>query len=85
MGVYDQIKKAFQDIVAPEIHELRGEIRRLDQKIDGVDALVTLKIGGLDEIGNLDARLAAGSTRSITRSTTWALALPARSRASTFG
>src|SRR5262245_55207051 len=58
MGVYDQIKKAFQDIVAPEIHELRGEIRRLDQKIDGVDALVTLKIGGLDEeIGNLDARL----------------------------
>src|SRR5262249_60770211 len=58
MGVYDQIKKAFQDVVAPEIHELRGEIRRLDQKIDGVDALVTLKIGGLDEeIGNLDARL----------------------------
>ena len=36
MGVYDQIKKAFQDIVAPEIHELRGEIWRLDQKIDGV-------------------------------------------------
>jgi len=32
-----QIKKAFQDVVAPEIHELRGEIRRLDQKIDGVD------------------------------------------------
>ena len=32
-----QIKKAFQDVVAPEIHELRGKIRRLDQKIDGVD------------------------------------------------
>ena len=57
MGVDDQIKKAFQDVVAPEIQELRGEIRRLDQKIDSVDALVTLKIGGLDEkIGNLDAR-----------------------------
>ena len=37
MGVYDQIEKAYQDVVAPEIHELRGEIRRLDQKIDGVD------------------------------------------------
>ncbi len=24
MGVYDQIKKAFQDIVAPELHALRG-------------------------------------------------------------
>ena len=33
MGVYDQIKKAFQDIVAPELHALRGEIRVLDQKI----------------------------------------------------
>jgi len=52
------IKKAFQDVVAPEIQELRGEIRRLDQKIDGADALVTLKVGRLDEkIGNLDARL----------------------------
>ena len=26
-----QIKKAFQDVVAPETHELRGEIRRLDR------------------------------------------------------
>jgi hypothetical protein len=58
MGVDDQIKKAFQDDLAPEIQELRGEIRRLDQKIDGADALVTLKVGRLDEkIGNLDARL----------------------------
>ena len=27
MGRYDQFKKAFQDIVAPEIHALRGDIR----------------------------------------------------------
>jgi len=32
MGVYDQIKKAFQDIVAPEIHELREKFRRVDQR-----------------------------------------------------
>lgn len=56
MGVYDQIKKALQDIVVPEIQEIRGEIRRLDQKVDGI--LLTLKIGGLTQkIGNLDARL----------------------------
>jgi hypothetical protein len=48
MGVYDQIKKAFQDIVAPEIHALRGDIQRLDAKIDGVDGRVTAKIDGVD-------------------------------------
>jgi predicted nucleic acid-binding Zn-ribbon protein len=36
MGVYDQIKKAFQDVVAPEISALRGEITRLDEQIDGL-------------------------------------------------
>src|SRR5947208_13922243 len=54
VGVYDQIKKAFQDIIAPELHALRGDIRvldqkivGLDQKIDGVDARLTVKIDGL--------------------------------------
>jgi prefoldin subunit 5 len=47
MGVYDQIKKAFQDIIAPELHALRGDIRLLDQKIDGLD----------QKIGAVDARL----------------------------
>ena len=27
MGVYDQIKTAFQDIIAPELHALRGDSR----------------------------------------------------------
>lgn len=54
MGVYDQIKTAFQDIIAPEIHALRGDIRRLDrkidrldQKIDGVDARLGIRIDAL--------------------------------------
>jgi chromosome segregation ATPase len=51
MGIYDQIKTAFQDLVSPALHEIRGEvaalradIRRLDQRIDGTDA----KIDGVD-------------------------------------
>ena len=51
MGIYDQIKTAFQDIIAPELHALRGDIRllgqrigSLDQKMDGVDARLTTKI-----------------------------------------
>ena len=58
MGVYDQIKSAFQDMIAPAIHELKGEMRvidqrlvaldqKLDQKIDGLDARLTLKIDSL--------------------------------------
>jgi hypothetical protein len=44
MGVYDQIKKAFQDLVAPELHAIRGDIRVLDQKLHGLDQ----KIDGID-------------------------------------
>ena len=62
VGVHDQIKKAFQDVVAPEIHELRGEIRRLDQKVDGMDAKLTAMLTSmrgelLAEIRRLDARV----------------------------
>lgn len=54
MGIYDQIKKAFQDNVAPELHALRGDIRVLDQKITGLDQ----KFGSLDQkVDAVDARL----------------------------
>jgi len=48
MGVYDQIKKAFQDLIAPELHAIRGDLRLVDQKIDGVDERLTAKIDALD-------------------------------------
>ena len=48
MGVYDQIKRAFQDLIAPELHAIRGDLRMLDQKIDGVDARLSAKIDGVD-------------------------------------
>ena len=48
MGFYDQIKKAFQDIVAHELHALRGEIRVLDQKIIALDQKFDQKIDGVD-------------------------------------
>ena len=69
VGAYDQMKKAFQDLIAPEIHALRGDIRvinekvtALDQKIDGVDARLGGNIDGvetrlLDKIKDLDVRL----------------------------
>lgn len=69
LGVSDQIKKAFQDMIAPEVHALRGDIQRLDEKIDGVDQRLGQKIDSLRtetvsmkgellaEIRRLDARI----------------------------
>jgi hypothetical protein len=54
VGIDDQVKKAFQDVIAPELHAMRGDIRvldqkitGLDQKIDGVDARLTIKLDAL--------------------------------------
>ena len=56
MPVYDQVKQALQDILAPEIQALKAEIRRLDEKIDvrfrEMDALfkeMEAKLSALDE------------------------------------
>jgi hypothetical protein len=65
VGMYDQIRKAFQDIIAPELYAIRGDIRVLDQringldsKIDGVEARLATRIGALDEkIDDVDVRL----------------------------
>ncbi len=65
VGIYEQVKSAIQDIVAPALHELRGEmhamrgemqamradIQRLDQKIDYMKGEL------IAEIRRLDARI----------------------------
>ena len=57
MGVYDQVKKAFQDIIAPELHAIRGDIRVLDERISG------LKTELLAEIRRVDTRIDGVNTR----------------------
>jgi hypothetical protein len=48
VGIYDQIKTAFQDLVAPAIHELRGDLRVLDGRLTALDAKFTEKIDAID-------------------------------------
>ena len=37
MPVYDQVKQALQDILALEIQALKAEIKRLDERISGLE------------------------------------------------
>jgi polyhydroxyalkanoate synthesis regulator phasin len=62
VAIYDQIKTAFQDLVVPAIHELRGDIRVLDERITALDAKLETRITALDakldlKVGALDAKL----------------------------
>jgi uncharacterized protein Yka (UPF0111/DUF47 family) len=58
MGVYDQVKAEFQDIIAPELHAVRGDIRVLDQRIVGLDQKIdSLRHELVSEIRRLDARI----------------------------
>jgi len=70
MGVYEEVKQALQDIVAPELRALQVEIKRLDEKIDSFRNEVTAEIKRLDEkvdiaiqirerLASLEARVAA--------------------------
>lgn len=62
MSVYEQVKSAFQDIIAPEIRALQVEIKRLDAKIDQLDEKFSTKLDSLEgklisEIRRLDTRI----------------------------
>ena len=62
MGVYENVKRALQDIVAPEIKALRVEIKRLDEKIESLsrgigDKINSLRNELLAEIRRVDGRI----------------------------
>lgn len=62
MTVYEQVKKALQDIVAPELNGIKVEIRRLDEKIGSLRNELLAEIKRVDssllaEIGRIDARV----------------------------
>jgi len=49
MPVYDQVKQALPDILAPEIQALKAEIKRLDERISGLEEKMNARISGLEE------------------------------------
>ena len=62
MSVYEQVKQALQDVVAPELKSIQVEIRRLDSRIDSLRAEMTPEISSLKtvlttEIKRLDSKI----------------------------
>lgn len=49
MPVYDQVKQALQDILAPELQALKAEIRRLDEKIESLRNEMNTRFAALEE------------------------------------
>jgi len=49
MPVYDQVKQALQDILAPELQALKAEIRRLDEKIESLRNEMNTRFLALEE------------------------------------
>ena len=63
-GMYETVKQAFQDIVAPQLAELKGDMRRLDEKIDSVRTELSFTRQHLDEkLDSLRAELKAEMLR----------------------
>ena len=62
MGVYEEVKQALQDVVAPELKAIQVEIKRLDEKIDSGVLRLDEKINSLksevtSEIKRLDEKI----------------------------
>lgn len=64
MSIYDQVKQALQDVVAPELKMIQAEIKRLDEKSDSSSEKFTVQINSLraevtTEIKRLDEKFTA--------------------------
>jgi len=58
VGIDDQIKSAIQDVVAPALHELRGEIQAMRGEIRGEMQAIRTDIQRLDQkIDGVDQKL----------------------------
>jgi hypothetical protein len=57
MSIYDDIKKAFQDLLAPEIQEIRGELKAINIRLDGMEKLAEVRFAAIMRELAIDKRL----------------------------
>jgi len=47
VGIYDEIKRAFQDLIVPELRAIHGDLVEMGRKLDRIGAPLTTKIDSL--------------------------------------
>ncbi|HEV8717956.1 MAG TPA: hypothetical protein VGX03_34710 [Candidatus Binatia bacterium] len=48
-GMYDTVRQVFQDIIAPQIEGLKGEIMALHTKVDTLEKRMDERLGSLEK------------------------------------
>ena len=61
MSIYDDAKRALQDVLAPELKELKGELSAINIRIDGIEKNLDTRFAAIDK--NLDIRFAGLNQR----------------------
>jgi hypothetical protein len=61
VSIYDEIRKAFEELIIPEFHAIRSDLRPLGEKIDAFQAHLEARIDRLEarlmaKLDALDAR-----------------------------
>ena len=48
-NVYGSVKQAIQDVIGPKIQDLRGDIRAIDARIDGLEKRFDQRFADIDK------------------------------------
>ena len=57
MSVYDDAKKAMQDLLAPDINEIKGELKAINIRLDTIDKLSEARHAAIMRELAIDKRL----------------------------
>lgn len=48
MSVYDDIKKALQDLLAPDIKEIKGDLKAVNARLDAMEKIDEMRFAAID-------------------------------------
>ena len=57
MSVYDDVRKGLQNVLAPEIQEIKGELRAINVRLDAIEKLIDIRFQQIIEKLDFDRRL----------------------------
>jgi nitrogenase molybdenum-iron protein alpha/beta subunit len=57
MSVYDDVKKALQDLLAPELKEMKGEMKVVNIRLEAMDKTINQRFDDLLEKLELSKRI----------------------------